>query len=184
MGLGRKLFTRERLTAADVNGYLMDQTVMTFASAAERDTAIPNPSPGMVCYLDSTKRFYWWDEVGSTWWYLGGSTPATATIAVTGFTAVGGRAPAYTLDSDGYVNIEGAMTNNGAYTPPSATFATLPVGVRPAKLSNFAAATNANNNGVYNLEITTGGAMIVRGPSLAAAAGLVWGLDGVRFRPA
>jgi hypothetical protein len=55
-GLGRKVFTRETLTSGDVNGYLMDQTVMVFASAAARSTAIPSPTDGMVTYLLDAKR--------------------------------------------------------------------------------------------------------------------------------
>lgn len=50
-GLGRKVFTvGEILTAANVNGYLMDQAVMVFANAAARSSAIPTPSEGMVSY--------------------------------------------------------------------------------------------------------------------------------------
>lgn len=51
-GLGRKVFVRERLTSADVNGFLMDQTVMRFASASARAAEIASPSEGMVTYLD------------------------------------------------------------------------------------------------------------------------------------
>jgi hypothetical protein len=47
-GLGRKVFVPlEYLNAAEVNGYLMDQTVMVFASAAERNSEIPTPTAGM-----------------------------------------------------------------------------------------------------------------------------------------
>lgn len=42
-GLGRKVFTRERATVSDVQGYLMDQTVMSFASVSARNAAIPAP---------------------------------------------------------------------------------------------------------------------------------------------
>jgi len=38
------------LTAAQVNDYLMDQAVMTFADAAERTTALPTSIEGMVSY--------------------------------------------------------------------------------------------------------------------------------------
>lgn len=53
-GLGRKIFTRERATVSDVNGYLMDQTVMRFASASARSAAIAAPSEGMTTYRDDT----------------------------------------------------------------------------------------------------------------------------------
>jgi len=50
-GLGRKVFTAtEVLTAANVNGYLMDQSVMLFASSAVRATAIGTAAEGMVTY--------------------------------------------------------------------------------------------------------------------------------------
>lgn len=45
----------EILTAADVNDFLMDQAVMTFADASARATALGTPTAGMVTFLaDST----------------------------------------------------------------------------------------------------------------------------------
>jgi len=52
---GRKVFTSgEILTAADVNSFLMDQSVMVFADSSARSSAIPSPSEGMVTYLKDT----------------------------------------------------------------------------------------------------------------------------------
>ena len=52
---GRKNFVAgEILTAADVNSFLMDQSVMVFDDSAARTTAIPTPSEGMVTYLKDT----------------------------------------------------------------------------------------------------------------------------------
>ena len=54
-GLGRKVFAPgDTLTASDVNGYLMDQSVMVFAGTAARASAIPTPSAGMVAYSTAT----------------------------------------------------------------------------------------------------------------------------------
>lgn len=54
-GLGRKVWSAgDTLTAADVNGYLMDQMVMVFAGTAARASAIPTPSAGMVAYSTAT----------------------------------------------------------------------------------------------------------------------------------
>jgi hypothetical protein len=54
-GLGRKEWSPgDTLTAADVNGYLMDQMVMVFSGTAERDSEIPSPSAGMVSYSTAT----------------------------------------------------------------------------------------------------------------------------------
>jgi hypothetical protein len=51
-GAGFTTFTAGSvLTAAQVNTYLMQQTVMTFTNEAARDAAITSPSEGMVSYL-------------------------------------------------------------------------------------------------------------------------------------
>ena len=50
----RKTFTAGTLaTASDVNTYLMNQSVMTFASATARNAAIPSPTEGMLTYQES-----------------------------------------------------------------------------------------------------------------------------------
>ena len=66
-GLGRKTFNAlEVLTAANVNGYLMDQSVMVFASATARSSALgTGVSAGMVSYrADGT---VWEGYNGSSW---------------------------------------------------------------------------------------------------------------------
>jgi len=51
--MSRKVFTAgEVLAAADVNSFLMDQSVMSFAGTAARGSAIPSPVEGMVTYLE------------------------------------------------------------------------------------------------------------------------------------
>lgn len=63
-GQGRKVWTQETLSVPDVQGYLQDQVVMRFASAAARDAVIPTPSEGMVCTLDDTDST--WRHDGTT----------------------------------------------------------------------------------------------------------------------
>jgi hypothetical protein len=68
-GLGRKEWSPgDTLNAADVNGYLMDQSVMVFAGTAARASAIPTPSAGMVAYSTATQLEYYdgaaWEPVG------------------------------------------------------------------------------------------------------------------------
>lgn len=53
MGSGFKTFTATVLTAADVNNYLMEQSVMSFASTGARDVAVTAPEDGMVAYIGS-----------------------------------------------------------------------------------------------------------------------------------
>lgn len=52
---GRKTFVGgDILLASELNGFLMDQSVMVFDDAAARGSAIPSPSEGMVTYLKDT----------------------------------------------------------------------------------------------------------------------------------
>jgi len=94
-GLGRKVFAaNEVLTAADVNGYLMDQSVMVFADAAARTAAIAAPSEGMASYLIDTSSFEIYD--GSAWAGGGDITSVVAGTALTG----GGTGGDVTLNVD------------------------------------------------------------------------------------
>lgn len=66
-GLGRKTFTPlEVLTAANVNGYFMDQSVMVFASATARSSAIGTAlSAGMVSFRSDGTA---WEGYNGTAW--------------------------------------------------------------------------------------------------------------------
>jgi hypothetical protein len=79
-GLGFKDFvTGEVLTAADVDGYLM-QGVWVFASAAARDAAVTAPSEGNFAYLKDTNVTTYY--TGSAWANLdttGMTNPMTTT---------------------------------------------------------------------------------------------------------
>ena len=68
MGSGYKQFTATVLTAADVNDYLMEQTVMSFVSNGARDAAITAPEDGMVAYIgsnDANEGLYTYN--GTSW---------------------------------------------------------------------------------------------------------------------
>jgi hypothetical protein len=52
---GKKTFVAgEVLLAQDVNDFLMDQSVMNFATSAARASAIPTPTEGMTSYISTT----------------------------------------------------------------------------------------------------------------------------------
>lgn len=64
--MSRKVFTAgEVLAAADVNTFLMDQTVMSFAGTAARGSAIGTATEGMYTHLEDTDDLQFWN--GSAW---------------------------------------------------------------------------------------------------------------------
>jgi len=74
----------EILTAANVNTYLMDQTIMTFADATARDAALTSPSEGMFAYLSGTNLLTFYD--GAAWQEFtsgGGGVTVSATAPAT-----------------------------------------------------------------------------------------------------
>lgn len=81
-GAGFKTFSvGEVLTATNVNTYLMQQTVMVFATAAARSSAITAPSEGMLTYLSDSNTFWYYD--GSNWLQLS-SDPLPQTFMMMG----------------------------------------------------------------------------------------------------
>lgn len=78
-GAGYKLFnTGDVLTAAQVNTYLMEQTVMRFATTTARDTALSGVlAEGMLCYIDADNNIY--KYTGSAWVNIdsGSTSPLT-----------------------------------------------------------------------------------------------------------
>lgn len=69
MGSGFKNFTAASvLTASDVNNFLMEQSVMSFASTGARDVSVTAPEDGMVAYIrsnDSSEGLYTYN--GTSW---------------------------------------------------------------------------------------------------------------------
>jgi hypothetical protein len=92
-GAGYKLFqTGDVLTAAQVNTYLNEQTVMVFANAAARTSALTSVlAEGMVSYLQETNAV----EVytGSAWVGVSGTGDVTEVQAGTGISVASGTGP-------------------------------------------------------------------------------------------
>lgn len=110
-GLGFKDFTvGQVLTSAQVDGYLMQQTVMKFANASARTTALSGVlAEGMISYLDDTNAVEKYD--GSSWVALvaGDIEGVTAGTGLSG----GGTSGTVTVSFDygvGNQSVENAQT--------------------------------------------------------------------------
>lgn len=147
-GLGFKDFvTGEVLTAADVDGYLM-QGVWVFASAAARDAAVTSPQEGNFAYLKDTNVTTYY--TGSAWANLdttgmtnpmtttgdtiyssSGSTPARLGIGSTGqVLTVAGGIPSWATASSGGMT----LINTGGTT---LTGASITIGSIPGTYKNL-----------------------------------------------
>jgi hypothetical protein len=135
-GAGYKLFaTGDVLTAAQVNTFLMQQTVMVFADSAARTTALSGVlAEGMVSYLQDTNSLEVYD--GSGW--VGATGDITALTAGTGITITSNTGPIPTVAIDTAVTADlttaqtltnktlttpviSSITNTGTLTLPTST---------------------------------------------------------------
>ena len=77
----RKVFESfTRLDASDVNTFLMDQTVQSFAGTATRGSAIPTPVDGMVTHLQDSNAVQVYNT--DTWNTLAYEPSLTSSTAV------------------------------------------------------------------------------------------------------
>ena len=122
-GLGFKTFTTgEVLTAADVNGYLM-QGVLVFASAAARNAAITSPQEGQFAFTKDTNGLWYYD--GAAWVASG----ATGDIeGVTAGTGISGGGTSGTVTITNSMATEIAAKGDLIVGTGAATFDNLPVG--------------------------------------------------------
>jgi hypothetical protein len=119
-GLGFKDFvTGEVLTAADVDGYLM-QGIWVFDDAAARDAAVTSPQEGNACYLKDTNEVLTYS--GSVWVAVGGGSPLTTKGDLYGFSTVDARIPigandtVLTADSTQSLGLKWATPSSGGMT--------------------------------------------------------------------
>ena len=123
-GAGYKLFaTGDVLTAAQVNTYLNEQTVMVFADSAARTTALSGVlAEGMMSYLQDTDSVEVYD--GTSWTAVGGggglTSPLTTKGDVWGYSTTDARIPVgangtvLTADSAETLGVKWAAPAGGA----------------------------------------------------------------------
>jgi len=118
MANGFKVFgVGEVLTAADVNDYLMEQSITIFANSTARDAQITSPIEGMFCYLADTNVLQFYS--GSSWAsYIGDGDITGVTITTAGTSGLAG----------GSASTSGAFASTLTIAPNSATSATVASG--------------------------------------------------------
>ena len=116
MGSGFKDWTAgDVLTAADVDGYLMRQTVMTFADASARDTALSGVlDEGMVAYLEDVNALTVYN--GSAWVAVIDSDVLTVDTA-NDRVGINDSTPSYALDVTGDINASSNLRVGGTLLP-------------------------------------------------------------------
>jgi len=165
-GLGFKTFTTgEVLTAADVNGYLM-QGVLVFASAAARNAAITSPQEGQFAFTKDTNGLWYYDGAA---WVASGATGdiegVTAGIGISG----GGTSGTVTVTN----SMATAIDAKGDLVAGTAadTFARLAVGADGTTL----VADSAEATGLKWATAASGGSAYVTGKNIVINGGMdIW----------
>ena len=126
-GAGYKLFVSgDVLTAAQVNTYLNEQTVMVFASSAARTSALSAVlAEGMMSYLQDSNTVFYYD--GAAWNALA-SGDITAITAGNGITVTSGTGPVPTVEIDTAVTVDKTTAQtltNKTLTSPALTTPTI-----------------------------------------------------------
>lgn len=80
------------LNASELNNYLMNQSVMVFASSTERTSVLTAPNEGMVTYLQDTNVLESYN--GTTWVSVGADTTVSSAIITT---AVSDKSATYAI---------------------------------------------------------------------------------------
>ena len=152
-GLGFKDFvTGEVLTAADVDGYLM-QGVWVFASSAARSSAVTSPQEGNMSFLKDTNSLEYYD--GAAWTAVSGGSSALEVFAVHDAKTSGTDAGAFTSGAWRTRTLNTTLQNTMTGASLSSNQITLPAGTFYLQASAPAFQTSSNNLRWYNITDST-----------------------------
>ena len=122
-GAGSKLFVNgEDLDATEVNTYLMDQSIMRFATTTARDAAFGGVgeatlAEGMTCYIDADNTLYTYD--GSNWVKMVSASTPPGLEKITEIATTSGSSISFSnvfsSTYDHYKLVGGFVTNNSGY---------------------------------------------------------------------
>jgi hypothetical protein len=160
-GLGFKDFTTgEVLTAADVDGYLM-QGIWVFASAAARDAAVISPQEGNFAFTKDTNGLWYYD--GATWVASGATGDIEGVTAGVGISG-GGTSGTVTITNSMATAID-AKGDLVAGTGADA-FSRLAVGANNTVLT----ADSAEATGLKWATVSSGGMTLISTTTLSGAS--------------
>ena len=168
-GLGFKTFTTgEVLTAADVNGYLM-QGILVFATEAARNSDITSPQEGQFAFTKDNNSL--WYYTGSAWVASGATGDIEGVTAGVGISG-GGTSGTVTITNDMATTI--TASGDIVVGTGSGTYDNLPIGstgqvltadttvspykvkwAAPASGSTFVGASVNNNGSDYSISNNT-----------------------------
>ena len=121
MGSGFRVWTAgEVVSASNVNNYLQEQTVMSFAGTAARSSAIASPEEGMLSYLQDTDTYQGYN--GTSWVNLntlaGTDSSGLQHINTTSFTSVASQSLNNVFSStyDNYLVVIDGLTGSTTMT--------------------------------------------------------------------
>ena len=159
-GAGYKLFaTGDVLTAAQVNTYLMQQSVMVFASSAARTSAISGIlAEGMVTYLQDTN---------SLEYYNGSSFVAAGNVSLTGVETLTNKTLTEPVITDAVIR----GTEEDVNVVASAATGTINFDVSTASIWYYT--TNATANHTLNFRYSSGDTLASK-LAVGDAITLVW----------
>jgi hypothetical protein len=154
---GRKVFTREVLSSADLNDLLMDQAVMRFATSSARAAAIPSPETNMLTMLDTNIGVveHW---SGTTWLPLNVGTPVAMVRQIS-------ASGVYTASTWGSVAFDAAVVDSHTmWAAGSPSRLTVPAGhAGTYEVSGTVIWNSVASASSFNTRIAKNGAAVVGG---------------------
>lgn len=164
MANGFKVFAvSEVLTAADVNDYLMEQSIAIFANSTARDAQISSPVEGQFCYLADTNVLQFYS--GSGWSsYIGDGDITGVTITTTSTDGLSGGATASS----------GAFTSTLKFAPNGLTAAAVNVANDSIAIIDADDSNNPKKESIADLATA-----MADGSTITATNGVLSGSGGV-----
>jgi hypothetical protein len=159
-GAGFKTFNaNDILSASDTNTYLMQQTVMNFATTAARGSAFPSPYEGLTTYIANTNSLEIYN--GAAWVAVGNSTYGwiSYTPTLTNITLGNGSVDFAYSQIGARVNVRGRLTFGSTTSISGAATFSLPTSA--TGFCYGASILRANNTDYEGVAVSTSSTVVL-----------------------